>query len=129
MSSPRASGTKAQRPSGPKRYGRYFITTVSTTMIKGRPRKYSGTLKERMAKAAKKLHNKTLLDYYVVYYIPDEHYCGITNNPKKRMIVHKSKGMNVEGWRVLSCHDTLIEARHQENLFHSVLGMEGISLH
>ena len=90
---------------------------------------YEGTPKERALQAAKKNELKTRLDYFAVYYLPEEHYCGVTNNPEKRMIVHKNKGMNVEGWRVLSCHDTLVEARHQENLFHSVLCMEGISLH
>ena len=76
----------------------------------------------------KKHYDKTLLDYYVVYYLPKEHYCGVTNNPERRMTVHKSYGNDPEGWRVLSCHDTLLEARHQENLFHSVLGIEGMSL-
>ena len=84
-------------------------------------------IKNRAATKARRLRNK--LDYFVVYYIPNEHYCGVTSNPQARMASHKHKGMDIEGWRVLSCHDTFIEARHQENLFHSMMGMNGIDLH
>ena len=73
-------------------------------------------------------YEATMLDHHIIYYLPEEHYCGVTSNPARRMATHRYHGNNIEGWRVLACYDTLLEARHHENLFHSVLGMEGMSL-
>ena len=68
------------------------------------------------------------LDYYIVYYIPSEHYVGITNQPKLRMSDHKSHhGRNIEDWVVLFCSEDKYEARIIENRFHD-MGFFGLSL-
>ena len=65
--------------------------------------------------------------YYTVYYLPKEHYCGITKmNVEYRMHQHKSKGKNVEGWRVMFCSEDKLEAYHYESLYHGVLGVNGL---
>ena len=69
------------------------------------------------------------LDHYIVYYLPEEHYCGITENPHKRMILHRSRGLDTEGWRVLYASEDLADARNHENLFHSILMVGGMALH
>ena len=68
-----------------------------------------------------------LLDYYIVYYIPNEHYVGITNQPKARMKHHEKSGKNIEDWRVLFCTHDRHEARLIENRFHDI-GFEGLNI-
>lgn len=69
-----------------------------------------------------------VLDYYMVYYLPEEHYVGITNQPKQRMSDHASHhGRNIEGWKVLYCCKDKYEARIIENRFHDI-GFNGLSL-
>ena len=64
-------------------------------------------------------------DHYVVYYIPREHYCGITIQPKARMTRHRTDGFDTTGWRVLACADTREEALILEAEFH-LMGMNGM---
>ena len=68
------------------------------------------------------------LDHYVVYYLPEEHYCGHTNRWPHRKWVHKGNGKNIEGARVLYCCETKEEAVYHEALFCSVLGLKGLKI-
>ena len=77
-------------------------------------------------KSDAKRYKSTKLNYYVVYYLPNENYCGITTNPESRMREHKARGKNVEGWKVLYTSADVKEAYYHESLFHGVLGMEGL---
>ena len=66
---------------------------------------------------------------YWVYYLPDYHYCGTTDDIKQRMYLHKQQGRTtaVENHRVLyHCHDRK-EAAYKEAMFQSVLAMEGLN--
>ena len=67
-------------------------------------------------------HAKQRDEYYTVYYIPEKHYCGITNRPKRRVKEH-----GADNFKVLQICKTKQEARHYENLFHSWLCMRGMS--
>lgn len=68
------------------------------------------------------------LDYYIVYYLPEEHYVGITNQPKQRIADHESHHKrNISGWKVLYCCKDKYEARIIENRFHD-MGFYGLSL-
>lgn len=68
------------------------------------------------------------LDYWIVYYLPNEHYVGITNQPKQRMADHKCHGnRNTEDWIVLYCTEDKYNARIIENRFHD-MGFNGLSL-
>ena len=81
--------------------------------------------KEKVAKQRKKYYKSKTLDHYIVYYLPEENYCGVTNNPTNRMNRHKTQGNNPTGWRVLATTETLEEALTIEKKYHTELGMNG----
>ena len=82
--------------------------------------------KESIKKYQMKRYHTEKLDYFVVYYIPDAHYCGVTNYPSQRMASHRTKNkFNTDGWRVLACADTKLEAIKLEMQYHVLLGMNG----
>jgi len=75
-----------------------------------------------------KWRNEDKLDYYMIYYLPEEHYIGLTTQPKQRMADHKSHhNRNTTGWRVMYCTESKYEARLIENRYHD-LGFNGLSL-
>ena len=66
---------------------------------------------------------------YWVYYLPDYHYCGTTNDMKQRMHLHKQQDrpLAVNNHKVLfHCNDSK-EAAYKEAMFQSVLAMEGLN--
>jgi hypothetical protein len=65
-------------------------------------------------------------DYYIIYYIPSIHYCGITNSPYDRLYQHKhyNKKVDIKGWCVLQTCNTYLEALAIEAEFH-LMGMNG----
>jgi len=84
--------------------------------------------KECMNAYLAKWRESDRLDYYMVYYLPKEHYIGITNQPKQRMGDHKCHhGRDTTGWRVMFCSESKYEARLVENRYHD-LGFNGLSL-
>tara|TARA_R110001606_G_C14839895_1_gene585589 strand:+ start:34 stop:387 length:354 start_codon:yes stop_codon:yes gene_type:complete len=68
-----------------------------------------------------------ILDHFVVYYIPSAHYVGITNQPKARLLWHKTNGKDIKNWRVLFCSEDRYEARIMENRYHD-MGFEGLNI-
>ena len=71
---------------------------------------------------------KAKLDHYVVYYLPKEHYCGHTNNIQYRLSAHRRKNnRDTDGWIILYCCETKVEAAHVEAMYQSVLGMNGLN--
>ena len=71
-------------------------------------------------------HERSKLDHYIIYYLPLEHYVGITNNPNYRMSGHRKHGKDTTGWRVLQTTKTKHEAKYIEALFASVLAINGL---
>ena len=67
--------------------------------------------------------HKIKTPYWIVYCLPAEHYCGITNRPYARMLEHKGK-RDTEGWFVLEICYTKEEARAKELEYHKK-GYEG----
>ena len=65
-----------------------------------------------------------------VYYLPEEHYVGVTSQiePNRRINKLRGHGFNVDGWKILRTFNTREEARHFENLWHSYLGANGVNL-
>ena len=48
---------------------------------------------------------------FYVYYLPKEHYVGVTTNLHKRMLKHKSKSsFNVSNYKILGVFDNYIDA-------------------
>ena len=74
-----------------------------------------------------KKQEESSLNYYLVYYLPEEHYVGITSNPWSRMRKHKNGGRNISKWRVLYSCKTKKEAGYIEAMFQSVLGINGLN--
>jgi len=65
-------------------------------------------------------------DYYIVYYLPEEHYVGITKQPKQRIAEHKSRlKRNTDGWKVLFCSEDKYEAHLVEAELHC-MGFKGL---
>jgi predicted GIY-YIG superfamily endonuclease len=64
-------------------------------------------------------------DFYTLYYLKEEHYIGITNQPKIRMYTHKSNGKYVLDYEVVSTFKTKREALDAESIFHDILKYRG----
>lgn len=78
-----------------------------------------------------KRKSRELAEGYYVYYLPEEHYCGVTGDLTERIRLHQSShnGVkhNVEGWRVLYHSFDKAEAYHHEAMFQSILGIKGLN--
>ena len=61
---------------------------------------------------------------YSVYYIPEEHYVGMSNNPKYRIAKHKHLGKITEGWEILFSFENPILAHLMETKLH-LMGYNG----
>ena len=55
---------------------------------------------------------------YAVYYLPEEHYVGLTNNIRSRMNDHKKRGKCVDGYEILCVCESPIDAHLYETMFH-----------
>ena len=59
-----------------------------------------------------------------VYYIPEEHYVGMTQNVEKRMKNHQKRGKYIDNYEVLGCFERRVDAHLFETMFH-VRGYHG----
>jgi hypothetical protein len=59
-----------------------------------------------------------------VYYLPEEHYVGMTGRIKKRMSQHKSSGKNIKNYKILRVFESEIEAHIYETQLHW-MGFDG----
>jgi hypothetical protein len=55
---------------------------------------------------------------YAVYYLPEEHYVGFTNNLRSRMNDHKKRGKSVYGYEVICVCKSPIDAHLYETMLH-----------
>jgi hypothetical protein len=55
---------------------------------------------------------------YAVYYLPEEHYVGFTNNIRARMNDHNKRGKCTEGYEILCICESPIDAHLYETMFH-----------
>lgn len=95
--------------------------------LRDRKRRYKDN-KEKHKLYQKEYRERVFQDQggYVVYYLPEHHYVGMTNNLKKRVIDHKKKGKIVEGIEVVGTYETAVEAHYVETSLH-LMGYEGFS--
>ena len=63
----------------------------------------------------------------LVYYLPEENYCGVSTDITARVKQHKKLGKNIDGWKVLFCSEDKNEVLHMEAMYHSVMGMHGLN--
>ena len=59
-----------------------------------------------------------LIDGFAVYYLPEEHYIGITNNPIKRAKKHRQCGKSTYGMEIIAIFDNPFDAIILEAEFH-----------
>ena len=55
---------------------------------------------------------------YAVYYLPEEHYVGFTNNIRTRMVDHRKKNRSTIGYEILCICESPIDAHLYETMFH-----------
>tara|TARA_R110002072_G_scaffold301120_1_gene480063 strand:+ start:488 stop:937 length:450 start_codon:yes stop_codon:yes gene_type:complete len=93
--------------------------------VAARKKAYYNANQEKI-RARVKAQRATLVDdFYTMYYIPQHHYIGVTNQPKRRLSAHREVGKDTEGWEVVYTFKTKREALDMERKFHDVLGYNG----
>jgi hypothetical protein len=98
------------------------------TCVKEYNKKYRSdpSNKSKAVKYKKNRYNKERhpLGYTAVYYLPEEHYVGITLNVKARMNKHKNEGRISDGYEILGWFERSVDAHLFETLLH-VRGYRG----
>ena len=61
---------------------------------------------------------------FYLYYLPEEHYIGITNNPKNRIPQHTYRGKIIDGWEIVAEYDNPKLCAFHEALMH-LIGYNG----
>lgn len=56
--------------------------------------------------------------FYSVYYLPEEHYIGITKAVKERIASHKRYGKMTDGFEVVAKFEREVDAHWLETMFH-----------
>ena len=75
----------------------------------------------------KKLAEKQLIyreglkdNHYTLYYLKEEHYIGVTNQSRFRLLNHKKNGKHILDYEVISLFKTKKEALAVERYMHSI---------
>ena len=75
-------------------------------------------VKEKARKLKQYLDSRT--KGFAVYYLPEEHYVGMTNNIKRRLRHHEYKGKIIEGFEVICYFDRQVDAHLYETWLHTM---------
>jgi len=59
-------------------------------------------------------------DYFTVYYLPEEHYVGMTNCLKKRLREHENQGKIIDGWEIIANFKRAVDAHLYETKLHCI---------
>ena len=74
-------------------------------------------------KESKRQHKKYLKKcdgYFYVYYLPEEHYIGMTNNVSRRIRYHNSHGKIVHNYEILARFKRQVDAHLFETILHAM---------
>ena len=85
----------------------FFFMARTKEQINSYAREY-----DRKARAAR------IDGYTYVYYLPEEHYVGITNDVVRRMRVHRHKGKIVDDYEIIARFERAVDAHSLETMFH-----------
>jgi len=84
-------------------------------------KKHYKTNKETYAQQYKKFHNKCKDGFHYVYYIPEHHYVGVTNNVINRKYYHKSVHKRIlDGIEIVHKTPCRKEALKVESKLHNI---------
>lgn len=87
------------------------------TKRKDRPNKYNSSCKECRNSRQKELR-QIRFKGTAVYYLPEEHYVGITDDVQERMITHRKRGKITDGYEILAYYERRVDAHLLETMFH-----------
>jgi hypothetical protein len=87
---------------------------------RSKARDYHHKNKELLSVKKKTYRESLKDDFYTMYYIPQHHYIGITNQPIIRIRNHSSVGRITTGYEVVSTFETKREALDAEKYMHSI---------
>ena len=85
-----------------------------------RVKAYREANKEEVKEKAKAYRESLKEGFYSVYYLPEEHYAGVTSRVIARMRDHKCNGMITEGFEVVFTTESKREALDFEAKLHSM---------
>ena len=93
--------------------------------IKSNRKEYHNENKVKISLRSKKyIQENELIKGYALYYLPEEHYVGFTNNIKARLRGHKSVGRITEGYEVIGIYRCPIYTHLLETRLH-LIGYNG----
>ena len=88
--------------------------------ISANKKRYYEANKEKIKAYRKEYYESLINDFYTMYYIPQHHYIGITNQPITRLRNHSTEGRITTDWEVVSTFKTKREALDAEKYMHSI---------
>ena len=85
-------------------------------------KQYRAKNPEKVKLNNKKFKKKYLAETngYAVYYLPEEHYVGFTNNVRTRMNDHSKRGKITYGYEIIGIYKCPIDAHLTETLLHKM---------
>ena len=83
-------------------------------------KKYYLANKEKLKLSSKAYRDKNTDSFYTLYYLPEEHYIGVTNQPKLRFNLHKCLGKHTLDIEVVCTFSNKQQALLCERLLHSI---------
>lgn len=89
-------------------------------------REYRRKNKEALNKNTKSYYERQTTNGHYVYYLPEEHYVGMTNYLKRRMHQHRKNGRCTEGMEIVACFERGVDAHYLETLLH-MRGYDGFT--
>lgn len=88
--------------------------------VKARSKAYYNDNREEVIRRTSEYNMSKKDGYTYVYYLPEEHYVGITNNAYRRMIQHESEGMFTNNHEILGVYKCELDAIVAEARMHSI---------
>ena len=87
---------------------------------------YHYKYQDKLNKIHKKYYYNQKDGFHYVYYLPEEHYVGVTDNLKFRMYEHKNaQNRNTSNYKILYRHTSREESLKVEAQFHNILACNG----
>ena len=88
--------------------------------VKEKRAQYYKDNKEAFQERARSFKSNAVEDFHTLYYLPEHHYAGVTNQPKLRMLNHRAAGKVTTGWEVVATFKAKREALDAEYELHKI---------